>query len=202
MGRPRTFDREVVLDRAMDLFWERGYEATSVQALVDAMGINRASLYDCFGDKHGLFRAALERYLETVSRKRLKILEADGPARGRLVAYFDDMIAFAEGPGSKLGCLTTNALVELAPRDGGIGTCLHGALDGLQGLFETVIEEGRRSGEFAVSVDAAAAARFLVAIVQGMRVVSRGGFYGGRELQDIVTTALSALEAPPVEILE
>lgn len=194
MGRPKNFDRDTVLDQAMGVFWKQGYEATSIQNLVDATGINRASMYDCFGDKRGLFRAALERYLETVSAKRMKRLEGPGPVRQRLSDYFGDVIAFATGPAGRLGCMLTNSLIELAPSDSEIGGRLNDGVSALQDRFEAMIREGQAAGEINGSKNPGAIARFLVTTIQGMRVISRGGLYEADDLHDIVNTALATLD--------
>ncbi|MEM1401475.1 MAG: TetR/AcrR family transcriptional regulator [Pseudomonadota bacterium] len=196
MGRPKSFDEERVLDQAMAVFWDRGYEATSIQDLVEATGINRASMYDCFGDKRGFFQAALERYMETVSAQRLARLDGDKPVRHRIRDYFRDIVAFAEGPGRRLGCMVTNSLIELAPRDAELNTRLNAGVRALEDRFDRLIIEGQVSGEIDPAKDSRAIARFLAATVQGMRVISRGAIYDGPALHDIVNTALATLDSP------
>jgi len=195
VGRPKSFEREQVLDRAMAVFWDHGYEATSIQDLVDATGINRASMYDCFGDKRAFFRAALERYMETVSAQRMTRLEGDKPVRQRLRDYFRDVIAFAEGPGRRLGCMITNSLIELAPRDSELNNRLTAGVRALEDRFDMLIREGQANGEIDPTKDSRAVARFLAATVQGMRVISRGAIYDGAALHDIVNTALGSLDS-------
>ena len=93
MARTKAFDRDAVLDRAMDLFWKQGFEATSVQQLVEVTGINRGSMYDTFGDKRELFIQALTRYADKSAMKRLEILNGtDKPLEG-IRAFFDSIIA-------------------------------------------------------------------------------------------------------------
>ena len=83
MARPKEFERDVVLDRAMQVFWSSGYEATSIQHLVDRMGIQRGSLYATFGDKRALFFAAIDHYDRVVTAKLLAVLEEPGSGEGR-----------------------------------------------------------------------------------------------------------------------
>lgn len=192
MARPRAFEEDAVLDRAMRLFWRQGYEATSVQDLVAATGLNRASLYNAFGDKHSLFLAAIERYLETVSGARLAALEAPGPALPALRRYFDDLIAFSLGEGRRLGCLLTNSAVELSPRDPLCEERLRGGLARVEDTLYRVIRRGQRQGEIATGRDPRALARFLLGLVQGLRVMARLDPQEDR-LRDLVTTGLDAL---------
>src|SRR5262249_21353703 len=117
MARIKAFDPEAVLDRAMLLFWRQGYEATSVQDLVDALGIGRGSLYATFGDKHALFLAALDRYSEMVFAALLPPLQADGSSRDALQQMFSRVLDLATAPSHPPGCLMTNTLAELGLRD-------------------------------------------------------------------------------------
>ena len=117
MARPREFEREEVVRKALAVFWRQGYQATSVQDLVGATGLNRGSLYGTFGDKHGLFLEAVEYYRTNVTAQRLARLEEPGPARDRIATFFKEVIEFSVGEGRLLGCLMTNAAIERAPHD-------------------------------------------------------------------------------------
>ena len=117
MARPKQYDREQVLDQAMRVFWARGYEATSISDLVEALGINRFSLYESFGDKRGLFLAALERYGERVFARSLLELEGDELGLAAIERYFAGMIRWAQGPMVKQGCLLINTAAEQAGHD-------------------------------------------------------------------------------------
>src|SRR5919205_4395394 len=93
MARTKQFDRHAALDQAMELFWKRGYHATSIQDLVDRLGVNRQSLYDTFGGKDQLFQAALERYRELQGIPMRRCLEREGPVREVLREFFEIAIA-------------------------------------------------------------------------------------------------------------
>ena len=110
MARPREFDVDAVLDRATDLFWARGYEATSVQELVDTLGVNRASLYATFGDKAQLFEAVLRRYGERVNGALLETLGPPAAGAEAVRAWFKVLIEKATQPGGPRGCLMLNTL--------------------------------------------------------------------------------------------
>jgi AcrR family transcriptional regulator len=116
-GRPRGFSREVALDRAIPVFWAKGYEAASFRELTSAMGIGPPSLMAAFGDKRGLFDAAVARYAERIGAKLLAPVQGAGNLRDRLAAFFDAVIANATGEGQPTGCLVTCALADVAGDD-------------------------------------------------------------------------------------
>ena len=117
MARHKEFDKEEVLEKAMTTFWRYGYEGTSIQNLVENMGINRGSIYDTFGDKHSLFLAAIAHYNETVVKKAILALEAPGASKQALIDQFYSIIARAVADKDRKGCLLTNTVVELCPHD-------------------------------------------------------------------------------------
>lgn len=192
MSRLKRFDRDQVLERAMRLFWERGYAATSIQDLVEATGVNRASLYGTFGDKQRLFVAAVDHYVAQLSARRLDTLRRPGSAKAAIRDYFDQMIAFAEGEGRGLGCLLTNSTVELAPHDEAIAHTLRASLERVEAAFEATIRRGQAQGEIPPDKGARALARYFVTLIQGLRVLMRARADASM-LRDVVGTALEAL---------
>ena len=119
MVRTKQFDQHVALDEAMELFWERGYHATSIQDLVDRLGVNRQSLYDTFGGKDRLYLAALERYRALAALPMYKALERDGPVREVLNRFFAEFLGnFLAG--NWKGCFMVNATAELAGQDAAV----------------------------------------------------------------------------------
>ena len=193
MARQREFDRDRVLDQAMRAFWRKGYEATSVQELVAATGINRASMYDTFGDKRGLFLAAIDHYLAQVNGRRLALLAAPGPAKQVLRHYFEELLAFSCGEGRRLGCLLTNSAIELAPHDRQLGEKLRATMARVEARFQEVIERGQRRGEIPATHEPRALARFLLNAVQGLRVLSRAEA-SEASLRDVIEVTLAALD--------
>ena len=199
MSRPREFDREAVLDRAMTLFWRQGYEATSIQELVEATGVNRASLYATFGDKHGLFLAAVDRYQETVSARRQAILERAGPALDALHSYFEDLLTFSLNDGRRLGCLITNSAVELSTRDGQVEERLRAGVSRLEDAFYRLLRRAEGEGSLPPGRDLRALARFLAGVVQGLRVMARLDPQEDR-LRDVVETSLATVTGSVAEM--
>ncbi|MGP3977558.1 TetR/AcrR family transcriptional regulator [Streptomyces sp. 8N114] len=196
MARPRLFDEERALDAAMRAFWEKGYEATSTQDLCEATGLGRSSIYNTFSSKHDLFRRALARYIDTMTALQLEILEdAERPPLERIGALFERVVEqeFTERPeGRSIGCLSVNATVELAARDPEVDRVLARDLRMRLDALRAVVEAGQRAGEIASDRDPEALARFVNAVIGGMRVSAQGGA-DRPSLEGIAATAVGAL---------
>jgi AcrR family transcriptional regulator len=117
MARPREFDEAVVLDAAMQCFWSRGFEATSVKDLLGKTGITAVSLYNAFGDKRALFRTALDHYVEAGIGERIRRCE-NLPPREAIAAFFDEILKRSLSDRERKGCMLVNAALEVAPHDG------------------------------------------------------------------------------------
>lgn len=182
MPRRRQFDPEQTLDRVMELFWERGYECTSIQEIVEVTGVNRASLYDTFGDKHALFLAAIRRYGDTVVGEMCRVLNgAETPLEGVETA----LRLLAEPGGSDCrGCMLTNTIVEFAGRDPELGDLIRSMLTRLEGAYELALIRARERGEIDPDTDPAIVARHLLNASQGLMVLGKVGL--GRETVDSV----------------
>ena len=196
MARPREFDRTEVLDQAIQVFWQRGYEATSIQDLVEHMGIHRGSLYCAFGDKHGLFLAALDRYEEVFHSKILSRL-ADGcrqrEARQAIRQVFEEVVRSCAGDGGRRGCLMTNSAVELATRDGDTATRVRANLSRLEDALFAAVQQAQVDGQLSNRHEARALARFLLNSLQGLRVM--GMATRKRELlDDVARVTLTVLD--------
>ena len=145
--RAKEFDPDVVLDKAMDLFWEKGYEATSIKNLVDQMGINRFSLYSTFGDKHKLFLSACDRYRGIMEENGLGVLESSDSGLSSIRQYFNDMVdRYTDESGSK-GCFMTNSTVELAPHDAEAAETTGAYLFRQQQAFYKALGRAQETGE-------------------------------------------------------
>jgi TetR/AcrR family transcriptional regulator, transcriptional repressor for nem operon len=193
MARTKSFDPDTALRKAMQLFWRQGYEATSVDDLVHAMGINRASLYGTFGDKKSLFLKALERYIETVLAPRLDALEAARSPLDGLRGLFAELTAFAAGDPQRRGCLLVNTSCELASRDAEVAARLraHGVM--MEDRLARVIARAQDEGEVALDRDPRALAQGLAALIDGLRVRSKLGAEGA-SLDRISVLALAILD--------
>ncbi|MET9863019.1 TetR/AcrR family transcriptional regulator [Streptomyces smyrnaeus] len=196
MARPRLFDEERALDAAMRAFWEKGYEATSTQDLCEATGLGRSSIYNTFSSKHDLFQRALTRYVDAMTAQQLEILEdVERSALERIEALFARIIEqeFEQRrAGRSIGCLSVNTTVELAARDPEVDRVLTRDLRVRLDALRAAIEAGQRAGEITADREPEALARFVNAVIGGMRVSAQGGA-DRPALKGIAATAVSAL---------
>ena len=194
VGRPKEFDQETALQRAMEVFWAHGYEATSVQDLLDAMGINRGSMYDTFGDKHALFSQAIDYYGRTVTRGLEGTLDASGSPLGNIRKVLRNMAGQSlTGDGRGCGCLATHTAVELAPHDAEVGRTVKALLARVEKAFHRALGRAVEAGELSPDVNGRALARFFTGTLQGLVVMGKAAT-GKAAMNDIVDTALSVLE--------
>ncbi len=171
MPRARAFDDAVVLDAAIDCFWQQGYAATSVRDLGAAMGLVPASLYNAFGSKHALFALCLERYLDRNMRERIERLEARHPPRAAIEIFLSEIVS--RSLADPRGCLLVNSALEVAPHDGEIGAVIAARLGELEAFFHRCILAGQGNGSIAATPCARDLARLLLTTVMGLRVLAR-----------------------------
>jgi TetR/AcrR family transcriptional repressor of nem operon len=191
MARAREFDEDEVLLKAMRLFWEQGYEKTSINDLVECMGIHRRSLYDTFGDKHQLFLKVIERYGALLKGQLQAGITRTDSSRRSLQFLFDFMIdGYEEKPP---GCLFVNAATELAMRDPEVGAKTGEGFDAMEQLLADLIRAGQREGEFSNALDAEAHAENLHAVMLGLRVLARTST-NREKMHRIADAALAALD--------
>ncbi|WP_405144440.1 TetR/AcrR family transcriptional regulator [Paenibacillus sp. FSL H7-0942] len=171
MARSKEFEVNEVLDKAMKIFWEQGYEKTSMSDLVEHMGIHRRSIYDTFDDKHTLFLKAMDRYSGKISATLLAEIKASKTAVEALHKIFDVMISAVEDTPS--GCLIVNSAVELGTRDQEVDNRSLESFNEAERMFEQIIQWGQREGEFSSDHDAKEMAEYLHNISVGIRAMAR-----------------------------
>lgn len=171
MARSKEFEVNEVLDKAMKIFWEQGYEKTSMSDLVEHMGIHRRSIYDTFDDKHTLFLQAMDRYTGKISATLLAEIKASKTAVEALYNIYGLMISEAEDTPS--GCLIVNSAVKLGTRDSDVDTRSLESFNDTERMFEQIIEWGQRDGEFSSDHDAKEMAEYLHNISVGIRAMAR-----------------------------
>jgi TetR/AcrR family transcriptional repressor of nem operon len=190
VARTKEFDPDAALQKALELFWERGYEATSMADLVAHLGIARASIYATFGGKHELYLKAFERYLQTRDPDVVELLSQPGPAlpavRALVTAYADESLE------DRRGCMVVNSAVELFARDAETARRVEASWDVLETALTSALTRARAQGELPADKDPRALARFLLVLLQGMRVLGRAHPDPGR-LRDATEQALSLL---------
>lgn len=193
MARPREFEEEAVVEAALAVFWRQGYQATSIQDLVEATGVNRGSLYDTFGDKHGLFLEAVDYYRRRYTARRLAQLEAPGPLRQKLAGFFEEVIEFSVGEGRLLGCLMTNCAIELAPHDRDAAVAVAASMGAMEKAFHRLLTAAQQDGELSAEKSPRDLARFLTATSNGLRVMAKVSPQRPA-LKSVVRVALQALD--------
>lgn len=169
----KNFDVDATLTKAMQAFWAHGYEATSMQDLVDATGINRASIYATYGDKRALFLRALRKYDVDVRRRMLEQLGASTAPAEAIATVFDRFIDQTSVPQGNWGCFIVNTALELAAHDSEIAELVNAAQDDIEAFFLAMIRKGQQQGEFAPGREAAQLARQALAAMLGMLVMIR-----------------------------
>ncbi len=173
MPRPREFDVDAALDRAMQVFWAKGYESTSLDDLCEATGLGRSSLYAAFGDKHGLYLRALERYEEGSAARINEALTRSVPVREAIAAFVGHLIdEIVAGPGRR-GCFIGNCAAELARDDREAAARVRRSLQRIEAAFRDALGRAKARGELAPYADVVALARFLTAGIQGLRLVGK-----------------------------
>ncbi|MEV0664052.1 TetR/AcrR family transcriptional regulator [Actinomadura luteofluorescens] len=173
MARTKEFDPDAALRRALELFWERGYEATSMADLVAHLGIARASVYATFGGKRELYLKALERYLRDTDPKIAEALSQPGPVLPAVRTLIERYAAESARDRPRLGCLVVNTAVELAARDAEAARLVEASWNFLEASLTTALTRARAQGELPPDKDPRALARLLLVLFQGMRVLGR-----------------------------
>ena len=172
MARPREFDEGQVLAAAIQCFWNRGYEATSVKHLVEKTGITAASLYNAFGDKRTLFRAALDHYVESSVGERIERCDAL-PPRDAIEAFFRDILNRSLNDVDHKGCLLVISALEIAPHDPEFQEVIASVLRRIEKFFLKCVKAGQARGTITRSVPAQNLAHHLLAVLMGVRVLAR-----------------------------
>ncbi|SMC25993.1 transcriptional regulator, TetR family [Clostridium acidisoli DSM 12555] len=171
MGRSREFDENVVLQKAMELFWKQGYEKTSLNDLVEHMGIHRRSLYDTFGDKHTLFLKSMDFYEELIKNKmQARILHAE-TAKQAIQFIFDFIIEGYED--KQWGCLTVNSATEMALMDKEIKERVERTFMQTEQLFADLVRKGQQTGEISSNYDSKVLSEIFQNTLLGIRVQLR-----------------------------
>ncbi|MDQ0392745.1 TetR/AcrR family transcriptional regulator [Labrys monachus] len=172
MARPRQFDETAVLDRAMQRFWEHGYEATSVRDLAEAMGLTGASLYNAFGDKRALYRRALDFYIENSFGDRVRRFEGRLAPRQAIGAFFDEIVERSCDAGRR-GCMLVNSALEVAPHDPEFQHAVADVLMRIEAFFRRCVEAGQKDGTITSAQSAEDLGRLLMGVLLGIRVLAR-----------------------------
>jgi len=173
IGRVKEFDKEQVLHKAMLVFWEKGYEATSMPDLLKAMGLSRSSLYETFGDKETLYKEALQQYRRQFSRNKRALLTNATSAKTGIRQYFERHIASALDDDLPGGCFITNAAVGVVSSDDPIRKPIEESFETLEQSFYELLKKGQQTGEIDASKDIGTLSFLLLNLNHSINVVSK-----------------------------
>lgn len=173
--RPRSFNEDEVLGRAKELFWKKGFEATSMQDLVDHMMIGRQSLYNTFGDKHTLFMRALEQYVEIEGAEVRGELGQDDSGLPQIETYMGNVISMMEGQSDLRACFMVNSILELAPHDPQVREAGNQCRTVLYDSFKRALENGIASGEVKQTCNVHATSLLLIQVTMGFSPMHKSG---------------------------
>ena len=193
MARSKDFDEAEVLSKAVCIFWHKGYNGTSMQDLVDGLGISRSSLYDTFGDKHALYIKALDSYQKAGGNQMCDIINNTASAKEAIQKLLELTMRDLLNDEQRKGCFMVNAEIELAPHDVEVKNVVCRNEQQFEDAILQAIKKGQASGEIRNSQDSLALARFIMNAVRGMQVSAKAtadkAFF-----DDIIKTTLSVLD--------
>jgi TetR/AcrR family transcriptional repressor of nem operon len=192
MARKREFDEVEALKQAMQLFWVQGYEKTSMDDLVNHMGVHRKSIYDTFGNKHELFIKALEYYKTAIGQQMLQHIANKESALNKIKALFDFSMWSNEEQAK--GCLVVNTAVELSLHDEVIAQIVRTNFDETEKVIYQILQQGQTTGEFSSQLDLAVTTKFIHNALIGIRVQLKTT-EEQQKLQPIIDMTLQVLKS-------
>lgn len=194
MARPIEYDEAEVLARALEQFWREGYEASSVNKLLDCCGINRGTLYNSFSDKNTFFKIVINHYNDMLDRQIAASLKNPGLGTWEsITVFFDETVVNVPVRQRNLGCLLVNSLCSSVNYDGEIKRVLRASLNRMRKALIERLREARTKGKLKKGVDEFLAADFLINTLHGIRVNSRNG-KNSRQLKSLARHAIGSLK--------
>ena len=193
MARKKEFDEDELLEKATNLFWRKGYHATSAQDLVDELKINRSSLYNTYSDKKTLFQKALKKYQQQQTNAMVDMLNKTDDPEKAIKQVFDGLVKESCEDDIARGCFMVNTAVEIAGQDPEIGALVHANNKSVEDALTSIIEKGQKMGQFSTKNTARSYARFLFGNINALRVIARSGA-DRSALNDVAAIALASLK--------
>lgn len=193
MARTKDFNEDEVLEKALGIFWQKGYSGTSMQDLVDGLGISRSSLYDTYTDKHNLFIKSLERYREKTAGEMIQLINDTTSPKTVIKKILQSAVNESLFDKVARGCFIVNTCVENVTNDKAIAKLVQENMQDVENAFFLAVKKGQELGEIASQQEARALARFMINTINGIRVAAKAGV-DKKVYDDIVKVALSVLE--------
>lgn len=193
MARPPEFDRDVVLERAMEVFWEKGYEAASLQDLIDAMDLSKSSFYQAFRSKHDLFAVTLDHYTDCLSTKLANDLAVSDSGLGFIERTFLGVVESARQKTGLKGCFLINTASEFGQANDEIAELTLSGLRKMERVFTRALVKAQQDGEIPTTKDPKALASYLVSNMSGIKTMVKAGIKPS-VLRPIVSTIIASLK--------
>lgn len=193
MARTKEFNEDKALDKAIEIFWHKGYNGTSAQDLVTHLGLSRSSLYDTFGDKQKLFAQSLKKYQKQSQDQIVHLFETSENIKETLHDIFKQAVIESLEDRITKGCFMVNSSVELAMHDQEIAKIVQNNAKTMEEIFTNAVKKGQDLGHISKKMDAKVLARFIFNNYSGVRVLARTGEKDKQVYDDIVKAILSIL---------
>ena len=192
-GRPREFELEEAVRKAMGVFWDRGYHDASLPDLLEGMDLSRGSFYKAFVDKRGVFLRALDAYIDDAVRTVSETLNSNASPKAAIREAFSQQVELSSGKDGLRGCFVVLAAVEMLPEDKEVSARISRLFRRLQDLYAAAVIRAQALGEIDHGLDERALARFLVCQIQGMRVLGKAGA-DREDMRALIDIALKPLD--------
>lgn len=193
MARTKEFNEDQALDKAIEIFWHKGYNGTSAQDLVTHLGLSRSSLYDTFGDKQKLFAQSLQRYQKNAQKQVMELFDQSENIKETLHDIFKQAVIESLEDRITKGCFMVNSSVELAMHDEEIAKIVKNNSQIMEEVFTNAVQKGQDSGHISKANSAKVLARFIFNNYSGIRVLARSGERDKQVYDDIVKALFSML---------
>jgi len=193
MARTKDFDESEVLNKAVSIFRDKGYNGTTMEDLVNGLGISRSSLYDTYGNKHALFIKALETYHAKASQRMNTILHQCTSAKETIKQLLELTKGDLAGDLKQGGCFWVNPAVEIVPHDQEIEDIITHYNQQVEGVFHSALARGQDNGEIPLSINTTATSRFFASTIKGLSVVARSKI-GNCVFDDTINVAMSIID--------
>lgn len=192
MGRNKAFEKQEIIEKAKNIFWKTGFEATSMQELVDGLSISRSSIYDTFGDKEKLYMETLKCYCQENAYATYEKSKGTKDEAAFIEMFFDNLVQQAKMDTEKKGCFLVNAIVEFSSENTTVNEIIESNNAVLEKMFEELLSKLQQKNKLAPEKSPKNLAKFLLNTIIGIRVYAKT-YATGEELENIKTIALEAV---------